>query len=52
MSWSGSRVVIVSGILACFGVGIGVIIGHFGISSSQPSPGASDSTAPTEVWML
>jgi len=38
MSWSGSRVAIATSILACFGLGIGIIIGHFGISSPTSAP--------------
>ena len=46
MTWSASRVVIVSGILAGFGVGIGIIIGHFGIAPQAMVPSAQ--TAPVE----
>ena len=43
MAWSASRVAIVSSILACFGVGIGIIIGYFGINTNASEPSASPS---------
>ena len=48
MAWSASRVAIISGILACFGVGIGIIIGYFGIntnSSDSATPSPSEDVA-------
>ena len=37
MQWSTSRVVLVTLVLSCISIGLGIIIGYFGITSSDSS---------------
>ena len=38
MHWSNTRIVILSVVLSCAGIGIGVLIGFFGAAPKTPAP--------------
>ena len=38
MTWSNTRIAVLSIVLSCVGIGVGVLIGYFGAAPKAPTP--------------